>query len=267
MKLSDVLSTFDSDIRFEQFKLHLAVPTETDDPLTVFRSGGFDEWQSWQKNRNFERQYVLAIIKTPRPDEWLLAGIYERLGRTPASDNGHRYDLRPCAEFHELSGRALVRFKRPGRQSYLDADRWIDQMTIVEITREKLDMPAFPGYRAINLERPLLRAIVQASPDDWRISLSQVSGVYVVRDELTQQLYIGSATGLQGIWQRWSQYAFGDGGNKAFQTMFRAGGSERLDDLRFSLIETADFNATPKEIIGREEHWKRVLGTRLIGLN
>jgi hypothetical protein len=108
---------------------------------------------------------------------------------------------------------------------------------------------------------------VKQSPDDWRIALSQVSGIYIARDQFTQQLYIGSATGVEGIWQRWSQYAFGDGGNIAFKSLFEDGGSKRLDDLTFSLVETADFNANAGEIFDRESHWKRVLGTRVIGLN
>ena len=268
MKLSDVLLTLAPDIHFEKFKLHLAVPVGSYDPLAIFRSGEFDEWQAWQNNRNFERQYVLSIIKTQRPNEWLFAGVYEKFGRKPSADgNGYVYDLRPCPEFGELSGRLTARFERPGRQYYLYCERWIDHMTLVEITRDKLDIPAFPGYRAIHLERPLLRRIVRSAPADWHNSLKEVSGVYVIRDQRTQQLYIGSATGLQGIWQRWSQYAVGDGGNRAFQAMFSEGGAKRLDELHFSLIETADFNATTTEIQRREDHWKQVLGTRVIGLN
>jgi hypothetical protein len=269
MNFGDWLRAVDAEIRFSDFKLHLAgINPDKEDPLVLFRTGGFAEWQSGQTRRNFERPFVLAMIKTPALNEWLFAGVFETRGLIPGEHIApFRYELIERPEFQEFSGRALLRFQRPGRQSYLNCESWVDRIDLIELMRDRLNLPAFPGYRRIEIPRPILRQIVEQSPDDWRIALSQVSGIYIARDQSTQQLYIGSATGVEGIWQRWSQYAFGDGGNVAFKSLFEDGGSKRLDDLTFSLVETADFNATDKEIFDRESHWKRVLGTRVIGLN
>jgi hypothetical protein len=268
MNFGHLLRTVDAEIRFSEFKLHLAVINqEKEDPYILFRRGEFPEWQSGQMRRNFQRRYVLAMIKTPALDEWLFAGIFENLGLIPGEHTTpFRYELPERTEFKGFSGRALLRFQRPGRQSYLNCDRWIDEIDLIELMRERLNLPQFPGYRRINVSRPDLRQIVERSPEDWRTALSQVSGVYIARDKSTQQLYIGSATGVEGIWQRWSEYAFGDGGNVAFKALVEEGGSKRLDDLIFSIVETADFNATANEIRERESHWKQILGTRVIGL-
>jgi hypothetical protein len=49
---------------------------------------------------------------------------------------------------------------------------------------------------------------------DWRSRLSAVAGVYLILAETTGRLYLGSATGAEGIWGRWRKYAAtGHGGN------------------------------------------------------
>ena len=46
-------------------------------------------------------------------------------------------------------------------------------------------------------------------------ALSKVSGVYCLTDTNTGRLYIGSATGIEGVRQRWGDYfSSKDGGNK-----------------------------------------------------
>lgn len=269
MKLTDCIRAADPDICFSDLKIHLAVTNPArEDPLLLFRSGEFAEWQTFQTRRNFSRRFVLSMIKMPSPNEWLFAGIFERRGMDiVGGDAPYKYDLVERREFCHLTGRAVLAFQRKGRQSYLDGEHWVEGIRVVELTRERLNLPAFPGYRSIHIPRPLLREIIERSPEDWRIALSQVSGIYIIRDDATQQLYVGSATGAEGIWQRWGQYASGDGGNVAFRELFREGGARRLDAFHISLVETADFNATPAEVRDREEHWKRVLGTRVIGLN
>ena len=269
MNFGDWLRAVQSDIRFSDFKIHLArIDPHKEDPLDLFRTGGFAHWQCGQGRRNFERPFVLAMIKTQPRDEWLFGGIFESLGLVPGEHTTpFRYELIERPEFQEFSGRALLRFQRSGRQSYLDCEKWIERIDLIELTRERLNLPAFPGYRKIDVSRPILRQIVKQSPMDWKTALSQISGVYIARDQVTQKFYIGSATGVEGVWQRWSQYAVGDGGNIEFKRLVKEEGLKRLDDLLFSLVETADFNATDNELLERESHWKRVLGTRVIGLN
>ena len=39
-------------------KVHLAVWNGEEDPVDVFLAGDFEEWQSWQSRRNFQRKYI-----------------------------------------------------------------------------------------------------------------------------------------------------------------------------------------------------------------
>jgi hypothetical protein len=114
-----------------------------------------------------------------------------------------------------IAGRLIADFERPGRQSYLLAERWSDQIVVDEIRRERISVPEFPGFKALHLTKPQLDMIVRHDQGSWRAALSSVAGVYLISDSVTGRLYVGSATGEGGIWQRWVQYSLtGHGGNK-----------------------------------------------------
>ena len=109
---------------------------------------------------------------------------------------------------------------------------------------------------------------MKQSIDSWRAALSSVAGVYVISDTATGQLYVGSACGEGGIWQRWSDYAYsGHGGNKEIQALIALDGLERAKNFRYAVLEIADTHASEKDILARESHWKDVLMSREHGLN
>lgn len=83
----------------------------------------------------------------------------------------------------------------------------------------------------------------------------------------TGQLYVGKADGAGGIWRRWCTYArTGHGHNVALRKEFGIEAlPRRQNDLRFSILEIADLNAS--DIDSREAHWKRILHTRDFGYN
>jgi hypothetical protein len=81
MNFGDWLRAVDAEIRFSDVKLHLAVINpDKEDPLLLFRTGEFAEWQCGQTRRNFERPFVIAMIKTQELNVWLFAGVFESLG-------------------------------------------------------------------------------------------------------------------------------------------------------------------------------------------
>lgn len=140
------LRSIDPQLDPARTKIHLAVHNGKDDPLELFRSGEFPTWQTWQSRCNFEREFVLALIETREPHLWLFAGTYSKLGRRPEGD-GHRYDLIERPDTGALVGRMILRFERPGRQSYLNAESWEKVMHVVEIRRDRLSTPPFPGVQ------------------------------------------------------------------------------------------------------------------------
>ena len=248
-------------------KIHLAVNNGKEDPLELFRSGEFPAWQTWQSRCNFEREFVLALIETGEPHLWLFAGVYSRLGRRSDGD-GHRYSLGERTQTGELIGRMIMRFERPGRQSYLNAENWDKVMHVAEIRRDRLSTPSFPGFKGLHITKAQLDVIVRENDQSWRSALSSVAGVYLISDSKSGRFYVGSACGKGGIWDRWECYSRTcHGGNRDLRKLLGGEPEKRSAFLQFSVLEIADTHASYEEILLRESHWKVVLMTRVHGLN
>lgn len=267
----DLIALLEPDLDFHRAKLHLASHNGQEDPLTIYRAGGFEPWQAWQSRRNFERDFVVALIEMPSRHHWLFAGAYRAgesrpsLGKTRP---GFVYDLSKMSGSAELDGRLVCRFERKARQSYLNAEAWRSEISVIELAAEPLTVGEFPGFKAVHLSKVELDAVVKQQVPSWRAALSSVCGVYLIADERTGKLYVGSASGEGGFWRRWSEYSeTGHAGNVELRRLLRAEGEERAGAFRFSILETADIAAHPEDILRREAHWKRVLLSREHGWN
>jgi hypothetical protein len=270
MRVADFIALMDREVTPHNTKIHLASWNGREDPLDVYLAGGFDEWQSQQTRRNFERPFVIGLIGLGGK-RWLYAGTYALEGCDPVADNPlwkyyYRMQKRPsCSEFN---GRLVAEFDRPGRQSYLKLDGCADQLVVSEILREPLSIGQFPGFKAVDLAKVELDAIVSQELESWRAALSSVAGVYLISDATSGKLYVGSATGEGGIWQRWRQYSeTGHGGNVELRQLMLDDGDKGATGFRFSILEIADTHASTEDILRRESHWKKILLARSHGLN
>lgn len=272
MRLFDLLQVMNRDLLPENSKIHLATWNGDEDPLDVYLGGHFDDWQQWQTKQNFEREYVISLISLPQANRWLFAGAYLSHGAEWRKEEGERglyqYNMERDDSCEELTGRMVVEFARSGRQSYLNAEKWADQVSLAEVYAERLTVGEFPGYRAVDLSRDKLLLIFRHSPDSWRAALSSVAGVYLISDAISGELYVGAAYGEGGFWQRWSNYATtGHGGNVEIQKLLSEQGNDRLNAFRYSILEIADIHTSENDVHRRETHWKKVLLTRSHGLN
>ena len=77
MKLFDILKFKLPNFKADECKLHIAGWNGSENPLDLYFAGEFEEWQSWQSKKNFERKYIISIIQLPAKDKWLFAGIYQ----------------------------------------------------------------------------------------------------------------------------------------------------------------------------------------------
>ena len=98
--------------------------------------------------------------------------------------------------------------------------------------------------------------------------LSSVYGVYVICDNKTGQLYIGSAYGDEGIWGRWSEYVKtnGHGNNKSLADLIK-NDANYAKNFSFSLLVVMSKNSTKDAVIAKEQIFKRKFGTQIHGLN
>ena len=271
MLLFDILGLMVPGVTPGGSKLHLASWNGVEDPLDVFLCGHFEGWQSWQSKKNFERAYIVSLIKLPARDRWLFAGCYRRLGRTwvekPAPAHWS-YQTSEVAGSAPLSGRIVVGFSRIGRASYLVAERWAPKLEVRSVLEQRMAVSDFPGYPSVLLPKPTLDLIVAQEVPSWRAALSAVAGVYLITDTNSGKLYVGSATGDGGIWARWCQYsASGHGGNVDLKRLLTANGAGYARHFQFAVLEIADTHASTEQVLGREAHWKLALSTREHGYN
>ncbi len=268
MKLFDILGLQDPRVTLKDSKVHLATHNGTENPLRVYFEGNFDDWQSWQNQRNFSKDFVVSLIKLPEQNRWLYVGTYAVRGdEWVAAREEYWYALEPLQSCADWEGRLVVDFARTGRASYIHAAPAGARMSVHELRPERVHLEEFPGFKQVDLEWPDLEIIVRQNTTSWRTALSNVAGVYLITDPVDGKLYVGSATGEGGIWTRWCQYVDGSGKNIELVTLIGTHGKERACAFRFSILEIADVHASREEIVQRESHWKRVLLTRTHGYN
>src|SRR6185503_3532080 len=71
------------------------------------------------------------------------------------------------------------------------------------------------GLSRLHLTHGELRYLFehQEANSEWRARLAAVAGVYLILATTTGRQYVGSATGIEGLWGRWAAYAVdGHGG-------------------------------------------------------
>ncbi len=268
MKLIDFLLANHVPLNVKNYKVHLAT-TSSESPLQAFFDGWFQEWQEWQKQRNWECEHIVGLIKLPERDRWLFAGVYKALDHVWVEEKAHfkyRTELVPGHE--EWIGRVIVQHGRVGRASYLWGAEDGGAFTLSEIREKRMSIEEFPGFNKTCVPYVKLKTIVGQDVVSWRSPLSKVKGIYLITDMFTGKQYVGKADGQSGIWQRWCSYVtFGHGGNKELRELLGSNPPEYLEHFQFSILEIADLQTSDLEIDARESHWKEVLRTREHGYN
>lgn len=275
MRVFDMVKLLAPEFDPVRSKIHLACSNGLEDPVDVFLAGNFPEWQGFQTQRNFERPLVFSLIRLEERDRWLFGGLHNVVGPCVPIPNPRRqgqilysYPTSEVTSTSALTGRLVAQFERPGRQSYLLAEKWMDQITLAEIYPKRLSIGTFPGFRSVELSFGELQIIAGQNLESWRSALSSVAGVYLISDTSSGKLYVGSASGTGGIWQRWSGYAAtSHGGNVELRALLAEDGLERAKSFRFSILEIADIHTGDDDVLARESHWKRVLLSRQHGHN
>lgn len=237
MKLHDLLH-LDSSF-FKTTKVHFAFPApDGSKPINEFLAGSFEQWQSYQSKRNFQRKYILSLIKVGR-DEWLFAGIYESLDCAWLKDmKCYKYTTRLTDIAEDLIGRAVIHHRKKGKQAYVYGESCSDGLDILEIKRNKFTLEPFPGFEFARIEFDFLRAIVKQQEPSWKSALSSVKGVYLVADKSNGKLYVGAAYGEENFWQRWSAYAAdGHGSSVELRKVIEENGPKYATNFVYSILE------------------------------
>lgn len=257
----------------ENTKVHLAQFDGKKHPMDVYLAGDFDNWQSWQTKKNFNKEYLISFVEIPGTKKWLFAGVYDSLeiDRTEKTERGteYVYRFRRAPEFSALEGRWIIDYRK-SRANYIHLSTCIDAMSLSHVLEEPMNIGKFPGFKQVDISHGELQTIVRQGLESWSTALASVAGVYLISDRTDgeHQLYVGSATGVEGLWNRWCSYANnGHGNNIGLRELHAKRGQTFSENFRFSILEIADKHTGVEEMRLKEQEWKRRLLTRDSGLN
>jgi len=222
-------------------------------------------------------QYVAAFFGH-KADKAAFIGLYEKKGASTVTAD----QLRRKAEHRELlkyahddsgperlwfdlvltdiyahwKGRLIIQWPKPARVW----SRWANknQFVVDAVLDESVFSGALPHWREMVFSWSDLHVI----PQRWIDVISRWRGVYFIWDSRDRRGYVGSATGAAGFYQRWIDYAKrGHGGNKLLK-------HRTPKTFSFSILEWAAPDMEDREILEREEMWKKRLHTKApFGLN
>jgi hypothetical protein len=248
-------------------KIHLAFqPSNKYEPLYAFINGTFKSWQEDQSKKNFEKQYILALIYY-NPNEWLFAGIYESLS-VKQVEKRFKYETRLLDIKSDLEGRLVIYFPKTFRASYIHYSKFYTNLGVSEILKNRITIEPFPGYENVIVDYNYLKSVYDNNDKSWNTALRSVFGVYLIVDKLSGKNYIGSAYGNDSIWSRWNNYIKdGHGGNKMLRELIQKEGRDYMKYFQFSILEIFSKVTSKDEIIKREVHWKKKLLSREFGYN
>lgn len=251
----------------KDYKVHLATSKKGKHiPLFEFQKGKFEQWQSYQNQKNFERSFILSLIYFSK-GEWLFGGIYESLEVKKVKDH-YEYQTKLSDKGKSLIGRLVIDFKRDFRQSYLKLENYIDEFNVLEVKKTPAFTNIFPGWKNVLIPFDNLKLIIEKDEVSWKTALGNLKGIYLITDTSNGKLYVGKASGSSAIWSRWSEYIHdGHGGNKKLRAIIKKEGVEYAQKyFQFTLLEVTEFNPDD-DIDERESFWKNVLKSREFGYN
>jgi hypothetical protein len=231
-------------------------------------------FQTYQSTQSFDNRpkltrarYWASFVGTP-DGETMFVGVYHATYRgllEQGTPRPHKdgidiagscdvYDLTIHADFEDLTGKLFIDWGEGLRAWIQRADR--QDKTVKEL-RPAFKEATFPGF--LNFMEPLSK--IQSLPLGWITTLKANRGIYLLSCPITKEQYIGKASGAQGFWHRWLEYAqTGHGDNVALK-------SRNPSDYQVSILEVAGTAATEAEIFDMESRWKHKLQSREMGLN
>jgi len=248
----------------------------------LFIHNFFELYQSIQKEDRFVNcKYLISFVglDNGKAGRSKLIGVYEIKGVSKTAIKSwpedypfrqmeignYQYKLEEVEGFEDLKGRLIIDWGK-ALQSW---HQWLkNEKEVTEILPKGYVKP-FPGYLDILIDHKELEEIT-GNPDanrEWFYRLSSVAAIYIIKDNKTKKLYVGSASGSEGLWGRWKNYAQnGHGGNKMLKAL-HANNLNHKYNFEYSIVRVLPKKTPNSELKKIEQLYKNKLGSLDSGLN
>lgn len=165
---------------------------------------------------------------------------------------GVYYNLEEADYLERYKNRLIIRWANNNRKS------WFQPATVeMSVVAVEYGTP-FPGYEQVHLSFQELKDIIDDDNIEWKTPLSKVCGVYLITTP--KGLYIGSAYGNNGIWNRWKEYSQLNNLSVEIKALVETD-SRICNDFEFSLLKVLPKKTNEKDVMFWEQYFKKVLNT------
>ncbi|QPF86957.1 GIY-YIG nuclease family protein [Bradyrhizobium genosp. L] len=264
LKFNLILSECKLDPKSVQLVRHQDRGPSGGTPYSLLREdrSQFEFYQMIQGREIFRREFIASFVVTPSR-ETLFVDLF-RVGELRSSseaiicpiklksyDAGKLfvYDLTLDDRMSDFSKRLVLNWGEGYRSWVQRAEK--QNKDVIEI-RKQFEEPKFPDYFSFQKR---IEDIPTLYPT-WQSVLRVTKGVYLLVCKKTGAQYVGSATGDDGFFGRWTAYAAdGHGGNKLLK-------ERNQRDYTVSILETVGSKAQRSEVLALENLWKEKLGSR-----
>lgn len=278
LKLNDILHLTDEEIRNSKIELNISAGKYGDSYIDVWlgldeeaKSNGKNKisyWPWYGKSHNFyEGQLVFSFIKKSY-NEWLFISA----GKVLSIPDDDRAEVEILEQYKPLFGRLILNYYKGntmGRYTF-KLSHLNGQETVKEILPCLYSGETFNGYDNVYLPFKKLKDVFDGKiMPTYAEALKKITGVYCLTDTNNGKLYIGSATGTEGVAQRWGNYLSSKhGGNVKLRKLYEEKGDEYFEKyFTFTLIEYFGLSYDPDRIKEREQYWKKCFDTIKNGYN
>ena len=238
----------------------------------------FDFYQAYQDKGIFDNTDWILSFLAEEGSRAIFHGAFKVLGTTklqlpkdypyPEHFNelkNFQYDLQRDEQFDIFRKRLVIEWNNPisWHQHFRPRSK-----KMIEMLPEGY-VSDFPGHNNVKLSYEELSALVNNPIPNrvWHQNLSNVKGIYLILCTQTGKQYVGSATGTDGIWNRWGDYVVnGHGGNNGLREHLNQYPGAAIF-FQFSILETFSAGTARGIITAREHQIIKHLGTDKWGLN
>ena len=227
-------------------------------------------WLFWRnKQRYFNVGQIAVCLLKLSYDTWLLTTIKKVTEEYNVLD-GINYSGIEMKEYCQYFGRIVIKYHKTMQSQGIYFKNICDELEVLEILPTLYDGDEFPGYDKVCLSYNQLLGILSTRKHSWISALENQKAVYLITDKSNGKLYVGSATGDNGmLLNRWENYiANGHGGNIDLIKLVNEKGVNHIKQyFQYSILENYNARVDKDFILSRESWWKNTLMSRVFGYN